>query len=763
MSSRALRKAQREKEEQERLKQLEQEARALADEEDEDYEPEVIQPRKSAFAMLKEEEEDGPGEIEEDHEDGSSTPDEPVTATVPKPSSKKKKKKKKKKAKGGTDTPGQDTDEVDEIDAALKSLSTNGKAVGSGTTAVGLVPTVEEASRLLSIDTNNLHAANEMKRLFGRAALEQDHEDQQAPAGAAGGNRRQQRRVQQVGLAQALRGQRVVGRSGGLAAMALRRNIFIQGKEEWPVATGGGLGMEVEEKRVDGTVLYRFVHNSAYQDVQSQFESCVASMDPNRLILLLQHNPYHISTLLQVSEIAKQERDHSTSGDLLERSLFSLGRAVHSTFSKSLAEGKARLDFRRAENREFWLASWRYIQNLTMRATWRTVYEWAKMLLSLSPENDPYALWLVLDQYAIRSKQGLDYLNLSRNASLKAAHTNMPNVILSQALAECQSGNKSKGQQMLFSAVGKYPYIISRLMQELNLDPPPAVWGKEPRSMKEKLYTELYARRAKDLWNTPENTNLLIETASAVPPETAMAATDSSDITQNVARHVILSDTPALIALIPRHFTEHLESASDPLPPDDVFMSYLSRRRGSERPSGDGLMGTARYREETREISTLDQFFSQLFPWYGRGQQDDAAVAGEDGAADEQSPASEEEMMRQVRETGISEEDFRARARRLIELQNDVGADTSDSDTGIYQRLAVNPRVPGSDRDQRVLQPLQDFDGSLGEDFRNPSQTEQAARDGEFVAAFMRWVQGAGPEMEANRTARVDDASEENP
>ena len=130
--------------------------------------------------------------------------------------------------------------------------------------------------------------------------------------------------------------------------------------------------MEVVEKKANGTVEYRYVHNRAYQDVQSQFESCVASMDPNRLVVLLQHNPYHISTLLQVSEIAKQESDHATSGDLLERALFSLGRAVHSTFAKNLSEGKARLDFNRPENREFWLASWKYMQNLSMRATSRS-------------------------------------------------------------------------------------------------------------------------------------------------------------------------------------------------------------------------------------------------------------------------------------------------------------------------------------------------------------------------------------------------------
>jgi hypothetical protein len=160
----------------------------------------------------------------------------------------------------------------------------------------------------------------------------------------------------------------------------------------------------------------------------------------------------------------------------------------------------------------------------------------------------------------------------------QGVHENMPNVQLSQALAECRAGNKSQGQQLLFTAIGKYPWMVSRLMHELQVDAPPAVWGKEASSMKEKLHAELYATRAKDLWSTPENTSLLVETASAVPVETpTTAAPDASDITQNVARHVLLSDVPALIALIPRHFSANLDSASDPLPPDDGFESYIQR------------------------------------------------------------------------------------------------------------------------------------------------------------------------------------------
>lgn len=496
-----------------------------------------------------------------------------------------------------------------------------------------------------------------------------------------------------MGLAQALRGQGAgAGRSGGLAAMALRRNIFIQGKEEWPVATGGGLGMEVEEKRSDGTILYRFVHNRGYQDVQSQFESCVESMDPNRLILLLQHNPYHISTLLQVSEIAKQERDHATSGDLLERALFSFGRAVHSTFAKSIADGKARLDFARPENREFWLASWRYMQNLSMRATWRTVYEWAKLLLSLSPEEDPYALWLVLDQYALRSRQDLDYLNLSRNAVLKGTHASMPNVQFSSALAEIRGGNPGKGKQALYTAIGRFPWLAARLMRELTLDAPPAVWGKEPQTEKETMYTELYATRAKDLWSTPETSALFVEIASALPPDTVPATSITTAITQSEARHVLLSDTPALIALLPRHFTTRLTSSSDPLPPDNTEPSYLADRASRNRgANGSRVPETAA--DSLRELHGLYGFFANLFPWF-------------DGAGAEAQRPSDEEVERRIRESGVGEDVIVERTNRMMQLEQSLRGtarvETANMDETAEPLDAAEDDAGGPPRQPRV-------------------------------------------------------------
>nr|OQO18621.1 hypothetical protein B0A51_15026 [Rachicladosporium sp. CCFEE 5018] len=687
MSSRALRKAQREREE---LAQLEGQDYDTSAEEDEDDDVVALPPPKpSAFTLLGDEDE-GDDDEDESADVGGVAVSAPQESPVPTSStSKPKKKKKKKGGKGvGQDGNAAKVNGVDEIDEALKQLSTSGNSAGE--TISGVDASASEACKLLAIDMSHLHAQNEMRRLFGRAALDQEDEDGPA-APNPGGNRRQQRRGQQMGLAQALRGQRAQGgRAGGLSAIGLRRNIFIQGKGEWPVSTSGGLGMEVVEKRKVGAVEYRYVHNGAYQDVQSQFESCVASMDPNRLVVLLQHNPYHISTLLQVSEIAKQERDHTTSGDLLERALFSFGRAVHSTFSKNLAEGKARLDFRRPENREFWLASWRYMQNLSMRATWRTVYEWAKLLLSLSPDDDPYAMWLVLDQYAIRSQQSLDYLNISRNKTLQSAHDDMPNVVLSQGLAEYRGGNKSKGKQALFTAIGRFPWVIARLMQELNLQPPPGVWGKEPRTDREKLYTDLYAIRAKDLWNTPDFSALLTEIASALPLDTPSADPDTADITLNEARQVLLSDQPALIALIPRAYTSQLTSSSDPLPPPNSITSYQTSAIDLTRQTQPDFTSAT---SNLRELQGLYTFFADLFPWFN--------PSGTDGAAPQ---PSEEEIERRIQASGVSEDVIVERTQRMMELQRQLIGDVhEDGDDGFPGGLVGDVEAANQIRQRQAM------------------------------------------------------------
>lgn len=654
MSSRALRRAQRELEEKRQLELLEQEKAQDEEESDEDDEPISPKPqaKPSLFSMLGDVggDEDGEDEDEQEEEEPpAETIEKESVQAAPTPKSSKKGKKKKKKGKGKNSTPASDKASkskntvhgLDEIDQALLALNMTSDNKSSSDDQLTSAAS-EETQRLfsvLSVDTTHLHAANEMRKLFGRAAVQGNHDDE-AP--------RNQR--QPGGIAAAARGRNQPG-GRNLASLGLRRNIFIQGKEEWPRATLGGLGMELVEKRSDGTVEYRFIHNTSYQSVQRQFDTCVASMDPERMIQLMHFNPYHISTLLQVSEIAKQQRDNATSGELLERALFAFGRAVHSTFAHNLSQGKARLDFRRPENREFWLAVWRYIATLGVRATWRTAFEWAKLLISLSPEDDPYCMRLLIDQLALRGREPQALVDLVECDLLERAWKIPPNLAFSVALAHDRLKNPTKARSALRSAIKEYPWIASRICRELEISPiPKPVWGKEPNGDHQELLCQLYVPQAKDLWNTTEGTTLLVEvcysideTLSAGEAPYWLAEIDETDL----ARHVILSDSPPLLSLLDPKVKAKYTSTSDPLPPKDSIESY------STSSSATAPMAAIGRTDALSELESLRQYFQGL---------DLETLMGEDGLrVDELVPALER--------AGSNLQEFRRNTERVQGIQ----------------------------------------------------------------------------------------------
>ncbi|KAL8937804.1 MAG: hypothetical protein Q9211_003499 [Gyalolechia sp. 1 TL-2023] len=668
MSLRALRKLQREQEQQ---KQIQDNRDISEDEASEDEKP-ANSKTLNAFETLNQAEDQVSAEDNSEQDDEARDThggpenqehEEVSVAQSPSKSRPKPKKRKKSKKKAGHNVRPQndptvmhaqkDSAGLDEIDLALKSLSTQSSALGPKPVLPSSHDTFPAMYRLLAIDAKNLNAANEMKRLFGNVVFEGENDE---PVQA-----RRRGRVQHLDLGGALAGRNSpISRGQGLAGLALRRNVFMPGKEEWPKAASGGLGMELVEKLNDGTAEYRFVHNTTYQDVQRQFETCVESLDPQRLIHLLQFNPYHISTLLQVSEIAKQQGDNSVSGDLLERALFSFGRSVHSSFITAISEGKARLDFRRPENREFWLAAWRYIANLSQRGTWRTSYEWAKLVLSLDPEGDPYCVALNVDQLALRGGQAEHFLKLCSCSPLDQFLTR-PSLRISLALAKYRLKDAQGSRSQLREAILDYPYMFSRLFQELNLGHVPrSIWGQTPRTNREKFDCEVYVHNAKDLWNTPEAISLLVEVAESVErgPD---APKRSEEISLDEARHILLSGTPGLIDLLPRTFTTMQTTSSDPLPPPDSLPSYSSGT-GADFSPGDEM--PERQRDPAAAAAAVDNNF------------DDLAEAQElYGLADlfrrflpRLNINGEGAVQQAAAESGEQEESIRQRGTRLVQL-----------------------------------------------------------------------------------------------
>lgn len=325
MSSRALRKLRREQEEKNRLTKLQENQGISEDDSDSggvgtSY---AITAKMNAFDMLNATGEDSNNEevtqdgqqsaqssevdeVASKQQQDAQTSTQAMSETQPHAKRKTKSKKKKKKPQQ-TQTkeiqPHQletktEKTALDEIDLALLSLKgknpeANGQEDGDHHPSKELL----RLYTLLATNVKDLNALNEMKKLFGNVVLGEENQEAAAPAQ---GRRRDRRQQNDLGGALAARNS-PVSRGKGLSGLALRRNVFMVGKESWPKATSGGLSMEVVERPWDMTTEYRFVHNKTYQDAQHQFYTCTQSLDPQRIIQLLQFNRKIYPSLLSQS------------------------------------------------------------------------------------------------------------------------------------------------------------------------------------------------------------------------------------------------------------------------------------------------------------------------------------------------------------------------------------------------------------------------------------------------------------------------------
>lgn len=363
------------------------------------------------------------------------------------------------------------------------------------------------------------------------------------------------------------------------------------------------------------------------------------------MILLLHHNPYHVSTLLQCSEIFHHQREFAVARDLLERALFSLGRSLHSSFQQQLAEGTARLSFRRPENRELFLCGWRYIKNLSQSGTWRTAEEFARLLLAMDPEGDPYEMSLLVDLLALKSGRPERLLELTEHAQLRSKYSDQPNMAFSSALAHLQLGHASTASEYLSKAITKFPWIPSMLYQELSVesDLPAKLWGQLPPdgNLRQQILAKLYVERTKDVWRQPENTAFLVDTAEAIHqlPRKPLLTGAAWEVSLSLGRHVVLTDVPAIATLLPAELKEWPTTAFDPIPPLDSIESYESTETVRPFPGGmqdEDPAAMMRVLREALPALTAEQMAEARRRLEGAGVNVDALLemmAEEDGGA----------------------------------------------------------------------------------------------------------------------------------
>lgn len=564
----------------------------LAQDEDGSSEEELAppKPRASAFAGFAALQGDDGDDDQQESEDDQKL-EEPETQTQPAapasaPAKKSKKSKKKKKGKQaaaaaaaastlehGAETPK--SEGLDEIDLALKELSlksTPQAAVDQDTNT--LYDT--QLARLLSIRFHHLKMVNELRAMFGQDTIESVRRQDEAQA-RDGRRRNRGGRTQNEGvdLETFLK-----GRPGEkISDVVLRNNPFVQGQKDWPRATAGGLKMEtLTDARVDPTE-YTFSHDRNYQAQEVEFFSLVDMMDPMHIVHFVYAHPYHVNALVQTSRFAHhQDHNAALARDLCERALFTFGRVTLSSFRKKLERGLARLDFRRPENRQFWLAGYHYIQSLSRQGTYETALEWSKLYLSLSL-HDEYAMMNFVHVLAIQAHEASWFLAFCNSSYFNTDEYDMPMKDYYKqtcVLAKVQLGNKEGALEDLVKGMETLPWLYCAICSAVNIDTPRSIWGVQPRDEKDTLYTELYIHMAKDLWKR-YGTELLKEAGETAQKVDAYSLPQAKDIPLSTGRFIYLDNTPELMRLVPSsmlHASPNFDY--DPLPPpleENIFSS----------------------------------------------------------------------------------------------------------------------------------------------------------------------------------------------
>ncbi|GAB1313512.1 hypothetical protein MFIFM68171_03722 [Madurella fahalii] len=575
MASRQLRKLRKQ---QELLSLQNEAAEKSGDSEDERI---AAKPRPnmfSGFAALGSMDDGGDDDDEDQKSDEDETPAPQPPSVQEEPSKKSKKPKKKKKKKGKqTESPapaGDERESHDDIDRVLEELKLGDQRQGgpaTGTSAAG--KPAGDLNELLRINFQHLKAMNEMRRLFGKAMDVAEVEERTQEG-------RQRALPQDIDLETFLSARAAHPSQGpqgnkGMFDTILRTNPFIEGKKTWPRGSAQGLKMiRVTEKAKD-EVEFAFAHDKSYDELEGSFFGLVQMYDPMQIVYFLHRSPYHISSLIQVSKVARQDRNSALAADLIERALFTFGRATLSEFRKKLESGTARMDFARPENRQFYLAGYNLIQNLVLKATYRTALEWAKLFLSIN-HDDPYAMINWIHVLAIRAREAQWFIDFCNSSLFNTPQTTTYTYIRQTLpLAHLQLEDVATAKSTLIHGMETLPWLYCALFSALNLDTPRSLWAIQPRDQDEELHVQLYLHTAKDLWNTPQAIALLKEAGAEVPKAGDLPA--GPPVSLATARFVYLDNTPALMAAVPGpmlHASPNFDF--DPLPPrraDNVFSS----------------------------------------------------------------------------------------------------------------------------------------------------------------------------------------------
>ncbi|XP_023298433.2 transcription factor 25 [Lucilia cuprina] len=545
----------------------------------EDEEVETQRAKKNNFFDLLNQQSLSESEVKEDDNETEHASAANNLPAGPSASKKKKKKRKKKSKHTGNHISSEDNELTDKYISDIDPLL-NKVCDAAAQDPKLAIPRIEIDKSLFAVELKNLNPQNEMRRTFGKRVVKIE-------------NKR------------------------GRQKLTLKSTYMVTAKESWPPVTkniitmrpmptpdNAGTSQSSTIGGIDKIHWFAFEHSQYYQSVQNLFLSALERTDSDFLINLIRRCPYHVDSLIQLSELCKMTEDFSLASELIERAVLVLESSLHPSFS--LTNGNCRLDYKRQENRSMFVVLFKHAQYLEARACCRTAFEISKLILSLNPDVDPLAMVLIVDYYALRSKQYNWLVKFYEEYDVIRNLSQLPNMAYSYALAlYCLQGECEKADNALQYALLMFPGVLKPLLDELSVQTDKRVLGcsyfnsEVSGSQSPALHQLvcLYICRAKVVWR---QNNLLPWLERNV--NTALDRIDNKDeVIQEysqkraaryvqpprpILRHVILSDYKEKVPLAP-FIAKEKEAIMmyDPLPPVDSVNCYERKSSSSSSPT----------------------------------------------------------------------------------------------------------------------------------------------------------------------------------
>lgn len=386
---------------------------------------------------------------------------------------------------------------------------------------------------------------------------------------------------------------------------------------------------------------FRFVHDPNYQSLQKRFFGATDSHDPEALVNLISYEPFHVDSLLALSDYYRDARNAVAAGDLVEKAIYALERSFHHRFLKSVIEGNCYVSYKVYENRVLFLSLYRLLQMQFRKGCWRTCLESARFLYEMNSNDDPIAALLVMDFCFLAAESHSQLVDFYQKNRLEKSLDSLPNWAYSVALGYFLLGRQEEAASRLREAVSLFPATLALLVQKCSFSiqlekcscsedfdlsqAATETWNQSQRLLHN--IERLYVERSHLCWKRAEVCAWIVKTLPQVPssPE-ALSFRKTQFLAPPLAyfRHLLAADLPDFRLHLPASISGQQIQMFDLLPDPDSHPSYSDSY--FKRPLSNAVASaTGSIRGFFRSLISPGSMLDRL-----RGRQSDGLVQSSD-------------------------------------------------------------------------------------------------------------------------------------